>query len=167
MPSMDAPPFPIPSGRRLVVTGSLSAKAQDRTLDRDSIRSVQVIGVDGAVPAPWFDARGDLGVSSFVFPAASDRVLFSTGADLVEVSPGAPGAVEIPVPDLVDVHEMTIVDDTLWLANTGRDEGGIVTASDGGPLDLANPHFLAASNRALHDELLEVLAKSSAAPESY
>lgn len=38
-----------------------------------------------------------------------------------------------------------------------REAGGVVTASDGGPLDLRHPHFLAAGSRALHAELLELL----------
>lgn len=41
-----------------------------------------------------------------------------------------------------------------------REAGGVVTASDGGPLDLVNPHFAAAGTEALHTKLLEVLRES-------
>lgn len=43
-----------------------------------------------------------------------------------------------------------------------REAGGVVTASDGAPLDLANPHFTAAGTRSLHGQLIEVLAGSGA-----
>lgn len=45
-----------------------------------------------------------------------------------------------------------------------REAGGIVTASDGAPLDLAHPHFVAAATQELHRELIGVLATSGAAP---
>lgn len=132
MPGMHpAPPFPLPDGHRLVVTGSLSAKSQDRSLDRDAIRSVQVVGPDGSGPVPWFDDQGALGVSSFVFVPDTDRVLFSTGDDLVDLRLSTGERVARPVTDLVDVHEMTMIDGTVWLANTGRDELVAVSLVDG------------------------------------
>jgi myo-inositol-1(or 4)-monophosphatase len=38
-----------------------------------------------------------------------------------------------------------------------REAGGLVTARDGGPFELWNPHFLAAASPELHQELLKVL----------
>ncbi len=38
--------------------------------------------------------------------------------------------------------------------------GGRVTGCDGAPLDLANPHMLATSSPALHDQMLAMLARS-------
>lgn len=40
-----------------------------------------------------------------------------------------------------------------------REAGGQVTASDGGPLDLANPHFLATGCPALHAEMVAMLSQ--------
>lgn len=38
-----------------------------------------------------------------------------------------------------------------------REAGGIVTARDGGPFDLWNPHFLSAAGPALHEDMLRIL----------
>ncbi len=46
-----------------------------------------------------------------------------------------------------------------------REAGGLVSASNGAPLDLANPHFVAGGTETLHGELVAVLAKSGASPE--
>jgi Domain of unknown function (DUF4915) len=128
-----ATPFRLPAGQSLVVTGSLSAKPQDRSLDRTEIRSVQIVDQRGARSAPWFDDRGELGVSSFVFAPDADVVLFSTGDDLLELCLGTGELSTRPVPDLVDVHEMVVVDGVVWLANTGRDELVSVPLAGTGP----------------------------------
>jgi len=108
--------------RALVVVGSLSAKAQDRSLPRSAIRSVQVLTAQGISAAPYFDGMGELGVSSLVFLPGSQRLLCSTGADLIELDLGHRSRRCVDVEDLVDVHEMTVIGDRVWLANTGRDE---------------------------------------------
>jgi hypothetical protein len=114
----------------LVVTGSLSAKAQDRSLDRSAIRTVQVADRDGVRVAPFFDGMGPLGVSSFVFVPGSTDVLVSTGDDLLGVDLATGEVVAHPIGDLTDVHEMTLLDGRVWLSNTGRDELVAVSLDD-------------------------------------
>jgi len=43
-----------------------------------------------------------------------------------------------------------------------REAGGVITAIDGGPLDLERPQFIAAATPALHRELFELLARRRA-----
>ena len=112
----------LPSDRALVVVGSLSAKPQDRSLPRSAIRSVQVLTQHGISLASYFDGMGELGVSSLAFLPGKHCLLFSTGADLMELELHSGARRCLEVQDLVDVHELTLVGDTAWLANTGRDE---------------------------------------------
>jgi hypothetical protein len=118
------------SDAALVVTGSLSAKPQDRSLDRSAIRTVQVVDGDSVRMAPFFDDLGPLGVSSFVFVRGSTAVLLSTGDDLLEVELATGAVTAHPIGELTDVHEMTLADGRVWLSNTGRDELVAVSLAD-------------------------------------
>lgn len=119
----------VPSGYALLVTGSLNAMEEDREHDgRSWLRPVQVV-LDGAVaPCSFFNAWGELGVSAFAFIHGDPTVLYvTTGADLIELHVRIREAkvlsmVNIDIPQLKDVHEMSLIDGVLWLANTGYDE---------------------------------------------
>jgi hypothetical protein len=119
----------------LVVTGSLSAKPQDRSLERSAIRPVQVVDGGGVHVVPFFDDLGPLGVSSFVFVPGTTAVLLSTGDDLLEVELTTGAVTDLPIGDLTDVHEMTLVDGRVWLSNTGRDELVAVSLADGAEIE--------------------------------
>lgn len=114
---------PASSSEAVLVLGSLNAKAQDRTLERHSVRPVQLM-VDGEIrPVHFFDSWGKLGVSSMALHPARPSVLYVTAAtDLFRVDLETRRAEEIEVPGLHDVHEITFIGDMLWLANTGSDE---------------------------------------------
>lgn len=119
----------LPEGHALVVTGSLSGKAQDRTHARGAIEPVQVIDQHGTRPVPFFRSIGELGASAFAFVdrgvghgSTLPIVYFTSGADLLELELEHGSARDHPVGGLVDVHELSHHDGTLYLANTGRDE---------------------------------------------
>lgn len=107
----------------LLVLGSLHAFAQDRRLDRSGVRSLQVI-LDGEVGhAPFFDAWGEWGVVSFAWaPERPGKAYVATGSELLEVDLTKGRVRDLGVPDLHDVHELTLMGQMLWIANTGRDE---------------------------------------------
>ena len=111
------------SDEAVLVLGSLNAKQQDRTLKRSSVRPVQLI-LDGSVePVPFFDEWGRLGVSSLAFhPERPTTLYVTTGADLSRVELESRRTTELEVPHLRDIHEMSVIGGTLWLANTGFDE---------------------------------------------
>jgi hypothetical protein len=104
----------------LLILGSLHAFAQDRRLDRSEVRSLQVILDGEAHHAPFFDAWGEWGVVSFAL--ASGTAYVATGTELLEVDLIERRARDLGVPDLHDVHELTLMGRILWIANTGRDE---------------------------------------------
>jgi hypothetical protein len=107
----------------LLVLGSLNANPQDRYLERSQIQPVQLIDHCGIRPVPFFAKFGRLGVSSLAcHPNKPSRLYVTTGNELLKVEPLERRIVDLKVPRLQDVHEITMVGHTLWLANTGYDE---------------------------------------------
>jgi hypothetical protein len=107
----------------VIVLGSLIRNRQDGYLDRSEIQPVQVL-VDGMLRSvPFFDSWGEVGVSSMARHPVRSSVLYVTNGDeLVSIDLDAQCVSAVAIPDLCDVHEMTVIGDTLWLANTGSDE---------------------------------------------
>ncbi|MEL7361939.1 MAG: hypothetical protein AAFN13_07690, partial [Bacteroidota bacterium] len=106
----------------LLVTGSLNAKEDDRTLDRSQIHPVQLVTTAGAQPLSYFDEIGDLGVSALALRPGSLRLFYTEGTDLFELDLATGTRTPHPIPRLRDVHEIEFIGDTLWLSNTGYDE---------------------------------------------
>lgn len=107
----------------LLVLGSLHAFPQDRRLERSRVRPVQII-MDGEVHrASCFDSWGEWGVISMApHPQASGILYLATETELFKVDLARQHVVDYGIPDLRDLHELTMVKDTLWLANTGLDQ---------------------------------------------
>jgi hypothetical protein len=107
----------------VLVLGALNADPQDRYLKRSQIRPVQLIDQQGLRPVPCFDKLGELGVSSLAWHPKEPTTLYvTTGDDLRRIELAKKRISTLDVPRLKDVHEMTMVGDILWLANTGFDE---------------------------------------------
>jgi hypothetical protein len=105
----------------LVVLGSLNAKPQDRTFDRSALHPVQVITASGIYPVRFLDAWGALGVSALAWVDAHTGYL-TTGDDLWEMRIPDGEMTHREIPNLRDVHELTVINGVLWLANTGLDQ---------------------------------------------
>lgn len=107
----------------VVVLGSLHAFSQDSTLDRSKVRSVQVV-LDGEVrPASFFNTWGERGVISLAQHPGRPAILYvATSTKLLKVDLRERRVVDLEIPNLRDVHELTVAGDTLWIANTQRDE---------------------------------------------
>ena len=107
----------------LLILGSLHAFPQDRKLERSKVRPVQII-MDGDVHfASFFDSWGEWGVISLAWRPEQPAILYvATETELLKVDLLRQQIVDFGIPDLRDLHELTMIGDTLWLANTGRDE---------------------------------------------
>jgi len=87
------------------------------------VRPVQLIIRGETKPISFFDSWGTLGVSSLGWHPKNPTVLYvATGTELSKVDLKSKRTVELGVPNLHDVHELTVIGNTLWLANTGLDE---------------------------------------------
>jgi hypothetical protein len=107
----------------LVVLGSLNAMKEDREMQRSEIIPLQIIVNGEIIPVPFFDSWGELGLSSMAWHPARPKILYmSTGNDLVRIDLARQIVTAFDIENLVDIHEMTVIDNTLWIANTGTDE---------------------------------------------
>ena len=114
----------------LLVLGSLNAHPKDRKIDRSDVRPVQAIfPEEGICPVPFFDSWGEFGASSFAWhPEQPETVYFVTDSginranELLEINLRERRVKELRAPGLLDVHEMTMIGDTLWISNTALDE---------------------------------------------
>ena len=100
---------------------ALATKPADRSLERHQINPVQVFTADGVAPVRALDC-GEFGMSSLVIRPEAGVVYGSSGNDFFRLDLEAGQVTNLAIPDLVDSHEVTEIDDTLWIANTGRDE---------------------------------------------
>lgn len=113
----------IPPSHSLIALGNLNAKKQDRRLERSDILPVQVATSDGWIPIKGFSGYGDMGVSSMAFPErATDRVFFATSNELFCAHLTQGRVEQIAIDGLKDIHELSVFEDDLWVANTGNDE---------------------------------------------
>jgi hypothetical protein len=117
---LSLPILPIETGEALVVVGALATKAADRKLERHEINPVQVFTCDGFEPVRVLD-RGEFGLSSLVIRPDAGLVYGSSGNDLFRLDLDHGTVTDLGL-DLEDSHEITEIEGSLWIANTGRDE---------------------------------------------
>ena len=104
----------------LWATAALNAKVQDRSMKREQLHPLQIKTREGMHPVRCFDATGHLGVSALALHL-QHGLFVTTGDDLCCVRLTGE-TVSCPVDGLDDVHELTLQNESLWIANTGRDE---------------------------------------------
>jgi hypothetical protein len=113
--------LPLDEAEALVVVGALATKPADRSLERHQINPVQVFTADGVAPVRALDC-GEFGMSSLVIRPEAGVVYGSSGNDFFRLDLDDGTVTALAIPDLIDSHEITEIDGTLWIANTGRDE---------------------------------------------
>lgn len=120
----------------LLVLGSLNANPDDRSLDRARIQPAQLVSGRGTTPLTRLRSWGELGISSIAWhPERPLGLYVTTGDDLRRLDLADGGVETLDVPRLEDVHEMTVVGDQLWLANTALDEAVAVDLPAGRPAE--------------------------------
>ena len=107
----------------ILVLGSINAKLEDRYIDRNALRSVQLITEKGIIPIDFFNTWGEKGVNAITWhPQDPLKFYISTGTDLIRFNLLTKEIIAYDIPNLIDGHEITVFDDTLWFSNTGMDE---------------------------------------------
>lgn len=104
----------------LICLGSLNAKPADRNMGRDDVLPFQVVEAKKPYPFTHVSSLGELGISSLAVLNAS--IFLCTGNELFEVSEDDFSITQVPIPNMKDVHEISVIDGKLWLANTGANE---------------------------------------------
>jgi hypothetical protein len=107
----------------VVVLGSLHAFLQDSKLERSKVRSVQIVLDGEAHHAPFFDPWGERGLISLARHPEQPTILYAaTSTKVLKVDLQKQDVVDFEIPNLRDVHELTVIGDVLWIASTQGDE---------------------------------------------
>ncbi len=108
----------------VMVVGSLNAKEEDRILYRNKIVPLQIINEDGEIkPLIYFNTWGELGVSSIDwYPEKPFTWYITTGNDVKIVDLKNRSVKKLKISRLKDVHEITIINNILWISNAYYDE---------------------------------------------
>jgi myo-inositol-1(or 4)-monophosphatase len=132
-----------------------AARGKGAFLDGRPIRVSQVRDIADAMVAASFAAgvqRGSPEIGNFVNVLLASQSLRRTGSAALNLAYVAAGR--------YDAYWATST--KAWDIAAGvllvREAGGVVTAPDGGPLDLAAAQFIAAANQPLHDAMRRLLS---------
>jgi hypothetical protein len=112
----------LPDNQVLLVCGGPNWKPQDRFLESEVIRPVEIVAPEGIEPVGFFDNHRETGVSALKVDAERSALLYAISEHIFRVSLETGEERRFDVPDLFDVHELTLAGDRLLVANTGRDE---------------------------------------------
>lgn len=152
---------PIPDASGLIVVGALNYSNADRALPDGELDPVQVFTRDRHTRLDFFRSLSHRGVTSLAFASGGGRRVYcATLNRIYELELDSLRLRECPIGGLRDVHEITLVDDALWIANTKCDE--VVAYDCDGRAELAR-YSLAPFRREMPvDAFLEVLQPSDA-----
>ena len=109
----------------ILIFGSMNANADDRTITRSEVRTLQYIDSElNLHSTSLFQSWGELGLSSMVFLPGSTRQFFiTTGKHIFLIDFDADEVVKpVMIPKLRGVHEISIIKNQLWISNTYFDE---------------------------------------------
>jgi hypothetical protein len=113
--------LPLAEDEALIVAGSQNWNQADRYLDRDQIRPLQVLTTEGVVALDRLESLGDRGIRDLV-ELDDDRVLVTTGADLVEIDLRDGSPAPWSMQPAGDLHELASNGTHVVVSNTAFDE---------------------------------------------
>jgi hypothetical protein len=113
----------ITGNHKLLILGSLCAHPEDRALSRKELRTAQLFENGNFYPIEYFNNWGDLGISSLDWEKTKPEMLWITlGNNLVSLNIESGELINYPLKNIKDVHEITVIKNSLWLSNTSEDE---------------------------------------------
>ncbi len=114
----------INSDKRILVIGSLNANPADREINRDNIRSMQLIDdQQQIISIPFFTKWGELGMSSMCSHPDNPYVLYlASSSEVFRFLLKENKYEKLEIPSLTDIHEITMIGNCVWISNTKHDE---------------------------------------------
>lgn len=114
----------ISDDKRILVIGSLNANPADRAISRDNIRSMQLIDENETIhEVNFFKSWGELGMSSLCWHERDPYTLYiASSSEVFKFSLKEQSFVKLEIPNLTDIHEITMIGNKIWISNTKHDE---------------------------------------------
>lgn len=108
---------------KILVLGSLCAHPEDRRMNRHSVITAQILFENNFIPVSFYNGWGELGLSSIDWNVSDPLTLYiTTGNDIIRHNIQTNSVYKYEIPNLKDVHEISIIDNSLWITNTAEDE---------------------------------------------
>ena len=110
--------------KQILVIGSLNANPADREISREQIKTMQLIDEnEQVVPVNFFNGWGDLGMSSMAFHPSDPFTLYlASSSELFKFDLKGKKYDKLDIPNLTDVHEISMIGQKIWISNTKHDE---------------------------------------------
>ncbi|MEZ5014532.1 MAG: hypothetical protein R2794_09595 [Chitinophagales bacterium] len=110
--------------KRILVIGSLNANPLDREIKREDIRSMQLIDEKHQItPVAFFNAWGELGMSSMCWHPEDPYTLYlASSSALFRFDLKGGKYTDCNIPNLTDIHEISMIGKKVWISNTKHDE---------------------------------------------
>ena len=110
--------------KRVLVIGALNVSPADRVIDRGALRSLQLIDERNAIrPLPFFDAWGEIGMSSLSWHPRDPFILYlASDCQVFKFCLRTQTYVRLDIDGLGDIHEMSVIGDKIWITNTRHDQ---------------------------------------------
>lgn len=114
----------IAPNKRILVIGSLNANPADRAIDRNDIRSMQLIDDKNRItPIAFFNTWGELGMSSMCWHKNDPYTLYiASSSEVFRFSLKEKKHTVLDIPNLTDIHEISMIGNKIWISNTKHDE---------------------------------------------
>ncbi|MFN0275512.1 MAG: hypothetical protein ACKVPJ_07195 [Chitinophagales bacterium] len=110
--------------KRILVIGSLNANPADREMKRENIKSMQLIDeMNSIMPIDFFNSWGELGMSSMCYHKNDPFTLYiASSSELFQFSLKEKRYEKLSIPNLTDIHEISMIGNKIWISNTKHDE---------------------------------------------
>lgn len=108
----------------LLILGSRNSNPADQKLKRNEIRPVQILQKNGSLNAiNFFNHWGDVGVSSMAWQSSlQDEIFVSVNNEIRRLNFKTGEFNTLDISNINDLHDINIIDDSLWISNTEKDE---------------------------------------------
>ncbi|MFW6026210.1 MAG: DUF4915 domain-containing protein [Candidatus Woesearchaeota archaeon] len=119
----------------IFILGGLNANNEDRHLDKSNLKPAQILNNKQVQEISYFSGLGVRGIASIAFYQDKGVALFpsikqsyfdksntSQESMIKQVNLQTSEEKIIPIEELKDIHEIELINDTLWIPNTGYDE---------------------------------------------
>ncbi len=110
--------------KRILVIGSLNSNPADREITRSDVKTMQLIDDMNQVTAiGYFNGWGDLGMSSMTWHPDDPYTLYlASSSELFKFILKENKYEKLDIPNLTDIHEISMIGRHIWISNTKHDE---------------------------------------------
>lgn len=115
--------FEMIHNNHLLVFGAQNKKKEDQEIERVNIKPAKLVSSEGTINLTQLQSLGDYGINSTDWGNNNSNILYIATESEVYYMDLSTGKLEnIPLSYLDDIHEITLINDELWISNTGYNE---------------------------------------------